>query len=93
MKAHKARSGPVYVETKRGIISLVFEANVRGESGRNGEAATPKIVGKPDVYVIDSTGVRKIRRSQSAKIGLALAGILCVLLWASYSVFARRKTQ
>ena len=53
----RVRSGPVYIETKRGTISLVFEGVVRDDKGSGSH-----LVGKPDVYIIDGDGVRLVRR-------------------------------
>ncbi len=77
MKVGKVRSGPVYVETERGTISLVFEAGVRDVDGT---ADLP--VGKPDVYVIDGDGVRLVRHRNRLLRAMLVGVIACILVWA-----------
>ncbi|MEO8288430.1 MAG: hypothetical protein ABI670_18550 [Chloroflexota bacterium] len=80
--AHRSRSGPVYIETENGTVSIVFEATVREQPGGN------ITVGKPDVYVIDADGVRK--RSSNDKRNLAIAVIAVVLAYALGRLSAKR---
>ncbi len=77
MKRRKVRSGPVYVETERGTISLVFEANVREV-----EHAAPRPLGKPDVYVIDGDGVRLVRHRNRLLRAFFVGAVAYVVMWA-----------
>jgi hypothetical protein len=77
MKTRKVRSGPVYVETERGTISLVFEANVPDIVD-----AAPRPVGKPDVYVIDEDGVRLVRHKNRLLHALLVGAASYVVIWA-----------
>jgi len=74
VRKRRVRSGPIFVETERGTISLVFEADVR-----NGEDGVPRPVGKPDVYVIDGDGVRLIRHG-SRLMHVLIVGIVAYLI-------------
>ena len=85
MAAQKVRSGPVYVETERGTISLVFEANA---AGSNGLALRP--AGKADVYVIDDAGVRLVRRRNRLLLALAIAVVACCLMLVISQLFRNR---
>jgi len=70
------------LETERGTISLVFEAEVREFAGNGAEGSAVQVIGKPEVYVIDGDGVRLLRR-QNRLIRAAIAGVITfVLLWA-----------
>ena len=79
------------METGRGTISLVFEADVR-ELARNGsEGRALEIVGQPDVYVIDGDGVRLLRRG-NALLRAAMTGIITfLLLWAISRLLRRSR--
>lgn len=77
----RVRSGPVYVETERGTISLVYEANVLEDSA----GAAPVIVGKPDIYVIDSEGVHKQVRINRAIPRLMFCVAFALALYALLS--------
>ena len=75
-KTKKARSGPVYIETERGTVSLVFEGALLDEEGE-----APRLVGKPDVYVIDGDGVRLVHRANTVLRALIIGMVAYAVLW------------
>jgi hypothetical protein len=83
VKRGKIRSGPVYIETERGTVSLVFEA----KADRSGRAAP-----KPDVYVIDGDGVRLVRRKNRLMLALAVGAIAFSLVLAISYLFRGKRT-
>jgi hypothetical protein len=84
----KVRSGPVYVETERGTVSLVFEGVVRDDEGES-----PRLVGKPDVYIIDGDGVRLVRRTDRIFSALTVGVIAYLILWTIYMLLPRRRMR
>jgi len=82
METRRARSGPVFVQTARGTISLVFEATVRGGAGEGRGGESLQVIGKPDVYVIDGDGVRLVRHRNTIarSVGALFAGVAVYLL-------------
>jgi hypothetical protein len=80
--SHRSRSGPVYIETENGIVSLVFEATVREQPSGN------ITVGKPDVYVIDGDGVRKRPSNDKRNVGMSVIAVL--IAYALCRLFLKR---
>jgi hypothetical protein len=80
-KTQRMRSGPVYVNTERGTISLVFEADVKKVFPSKPDKSIPEIVGRPDVYVIDEDGVRRLSRKNGLIRALVVGVIVAALLW------------
>jgi hypothetical protein len=79
------------VQTPRGIVSLVFEAEVR-EGDRAGDGSrAPQIVGKPDVYIIDGDGVRLVRRRRRVLSAVLAGAAIFLLLWAISRLLRRSK--
>jgi hypothetical protein len=81
------RSGPVYISTRNGIISLVEEARVsRVElSGVTLARLRPQAV-----FVIDDLGVRRVRIASSGKTKLFLALLAALCAPLQYRLLARR---
>jgi len=81
-QTQRKRSGPVYLESERGTVSLVFEADVREVAGNGAQGSSVEVLGQPDIYVIDGDGVRLLRR-ENRLVRAAIAGaVTFVLLWA-----------
>jgi hypothetical protein len=90
-KTQRMRSGPVYVESERGTISLVFEANVREALRPEADKSLPRLAGRPDVYIIDGDGVRQLRRENRLIRALVVGVIISALLWALSRVLEGRE--
>jgi len=84
-KGQRVRSGPVYLETGRGTVSLVFEGVVRDDKGIGSH-----LVRKPDVYVIDGDGVRLVRRGNRLLRAVVVGVVAYVILWAIQAMLGRR---
>ena len=89
MKKHitPERSGPIYISTRNGIISLVEEASITEVelSGVRLARLRPQAV-----FVIDDQGVRRVRMGSASKpkLFLALLAALCAPL--QYWLLVRR---
>ena len=81
------RSGPIYISTRKGIISLVEEARLTEI-----EFSGVKLVRvRPNaLFIIDEEGVRRVRVAPAGKrqLALALVAVLCAPL--QYWLLARR---
>ena len=71
------RSGPIYVETNNGVVTLVKEGSAPASSAGEVQPIA--------VYVIDAKGVRRVSlvRSNRKRLLLLLAALLiiCCALW------------